>query len=396
MANKEKNYTAIISELVKKQSFLDKTLLHNLLSHDCEQIFNLTCEIDVDNFIDLYGRQSFDYRVKQSNFWLGGENYYDNINNKSLGCSHEIVPINDSNIDKILYNRITIYASTIECDYLELKNLGFFQEWFNENVFTQKFYTQNKEYICNLINQTIKTNYVSFDKIEWNIVSASANIDILKLCVDYLDWESIIHNSNLTKEFILEHIRKFDIFNLITYQVVTCHPTWVADVMESLPVKIDEQRLTQSIIQITNELGWTIDDVDLLCAIDYIDWDTIFRNCYFDYDFVVKYNKYWNKDNKIVKSILENHTINTNKKYILVDSDLVVKFVGNTYEETFNYLREEIKKIYYYIETAESPLTINNIMERYMRNKFHFLDNDIKEDIVEFKITEIEIPHQKL
>jgi hypothetical protein len=312
MENQEKNYQEIISKLVKKQSFLDKTHLHNLLSHDCEQIFNLTCEIDVDNFIHLYGRQSFDYRVKQSNFWLGGGNYYDNINNKSLCCSHEIIPINITNIDKILYERISIYASTIECDYLELKNKGFFQEWFNETKFSKEFYTQNKEYICKLINQTIKENYVSFDKIEWNVVSANANINILTLCVDYLNWKTIVQNRNLTKEFILEHIDKLDIMNLITCQVVHCNPTWVADVIATLPNKFDEQQFTYSIINTINGLGWTIEDANLLSVIDYIDWDIIFKECYFNYDFVVKYNKYWGKDNPIVKSILENYT-DTNK-----------------------------------------------------------------------------------
>lgn len=393
--NTTKNYTEIIDKLLLNNSLTNKIYLCNdeTLTSDSECVFDLNNTEHRKWFVNYYGIQSLIYHEKINQYWFGGEVYYDNIKCKNNNMVAEIKPLTIDDINVLLYNYL--YAEINHLGYERTITSYFFKEHCNIEYLKKEFFKSNKEMLLEEINQTIKENYVSFEEIKWNIVSANANINILTSCVDYLNWINVRQNRNLTKEFILEHIDKFDIIDLISYQVVNCHPTWVADVIATLPYKIDEQQLTYSIINTINGLGWTIEDADLLCVIDYIDWDIIFKECYFDYDFVVKYNKYWNKDNKIVKSILENHTINTNKKYILVSSDLVVNYVGNTYEETFNYLCKEINEIYsYYIQTADYPISTQDIMKRYMRNKFHFLDNDNKEDIVEFKINEIEIPHQ--
>lgn len=306
MANQEKNYSEIISKLVKKQSFLDKTLLHNLLSHDCEQIFNLTCEIDVDNFIHLYGRQSFDYCVKQSNFWLGGENYYDNIKNKSLCCSHEIIPINITNIDKILYERISIYASTIECDYLELKNKGFFQEWFNETKFSKEFYTQNKEYICNLINRELKQSFISYNTIDWGFVSQYAPINILELCLEKLYWGNVLFNPNVTTEFVLKYINYIGI-TYIVWRILSNNSHSNID-LDDIPRKylknINKQHFTLLIIKNSDEILNNESKLDNLEKIaEFIDWDKLLSSVKMSQEFILRFYKYWGKDNPIVKSI---------------------------------------------------------------------------------------------
>lgn len=306
MANKEKNYTKIISKLVKKQSFLDKTLLHNLLSHDCEQIFNLTCEIDIDNFIDLYGRQSFDYRVKQSNFWLGGANFYDNINNKSLCCSHEIVPINNINIDKILYNRISIYASTIECDYWELKKGGFFQEWFNEDVFTQKFYGQNEDYICNLINRELSQEYKNYKSIDWGFVSQNAPINVLELCLEKIYWGKALFNPNVTTEYILKYVNYIGI-TFIVWQILSNNSHSNID-FDDIPRKylkhINKEHFTLLIIKNSDEILNNESKLDNLEKIaEFIDWDKLISSVNMSQEFILRFSKYWGKDNPIVKSI---------------------------------------------------------------------------------------------
>ena len=308
MENQVKNYQEIISKLLKKQSFLDKTLLHNLLSHDCEQIFNFTCDIDVDNFIHLYGRQSFDYRVKQSNFWLGGENYYDNINNKSLCCSHEIVPINDNNIDKILYNRISIYASTIECDYLELKKGGFFQEWFYETKFSKEFYTQNKEYICKLINNELLQGYENYESIDWFFVSQNAPINVLELCLDKIWWFKVLFNPNITTDFIVKHINYIDITYMVSSLLYSnAHSNIDLDDIQFKHLKkINKQVITANIIRISENIlnnKNKLDILETLALAKVIDWDLLISSIKMTQEFILRFFKYWGKDNPIVKTI---------------------------------------------------------------------------------------------
>ena len=310
MENQVKNYQEIISKLLRKQSFLDKTLLHNLLSHDCEQIFNLTCEIDIDNFIHLYGKQSIEYRVKQSNFWLGGENYYDNIKYKTSYCFHEIVPISITNIDKILYERISIYASTIECEYFDLKNRGVFQEWFNETEFTKEFYGQNEEYIVKLINRDLSQGYKGFKSVDWFFVSKYGTINVLEICAKRIDWGIVPINPNVTTDFVLKHINDIDMTDVV-WGTISNDINSKID-LDDIPFKylkkVSKKYLTEIIIQHSATILNNKNKLDVLENIaEYVDWDLLISSINMTQEFILRFNKYWNNDNKIVKSIKQNH-----------------------------------------------------------------------------------------
>ena len=128
-----KDYQEIMSKLLKDNTIENKIKLFNELSHGYEQIFNLNNPSDKQDFINLYGKQSFNYRNKISPYWLGGDNFYDNENYKSSSRMVEILSITPGNIDKILFN---IIDSDIDKEDL---NNDFIEQYFHIDNFCELF-----------------------------------------------------------------------------------------------------------------------------------------------------------------------------------------------------------------------------------------------------------------
>lgn len=128
-----KDYQEIMSKLLKDNSIENKIKLFNELSHGYEQIFDLNNPSDKQDFINLYGKQSFDYHYKISPYWLGGNNFYDNKKYKSSSRMVEILSITPSNIDKILFNIIDS-----DIDKADLNN-DFIEQYFHIDNFCEIF-----------------------------------------------------------------------------------------------------------------------------------------------------------------------------------------------------------------------------------------------------------------
>jgi hypothetical protein len=147
-----KDYQEIMRKLLKDNSIENKIKLFNDISHDCEQIFNLNNSSDKQDFIHLYGKQSFDYHYKISPYWLGGDNFYDNENYKSASRMVKILSITESNIDKILFNIIDsdIDKEDLNNDFIEQYfHIDYFCEIFNIKVIDNPIETlkQIKEWV---------------------------------------------------------------------------------------------------------------------------------------------------------------------------------------------------------------------------------------------------------
>ena len=100
--------TKKFNDYVLATSLLDKVKLFNKLREwiHCddvyEYIFDLEDDGDKDLFIHLYGTQTYLRCEKESCFWLGGYNYYDNIKNRCGEACAEIIAITKDNIDECL------------------------------------------------------------------------------------------------------------------------------------------------------------------------------------------------------------------------------------------------------------------------------------------------------
>jgi hypothetical protein len=98
-----------ISLNLQLTSLFDKCKLYNKLreTFTCdtdgnEFIFDLRKKEDIDFFKILYGCQTFDRCVKISNFWLGGNNFYANEDDKNPCCCTKIRAVTEENVDHLL------------------------------------------------------------------------------------------------------------------------------------------------------------------------------------------------------------------------------------------------------------------------------------------------------
>lgn len=155
-----KDYQEIMRKLLKDNSIENKIELFNHLSHDCEQMFYLTNPSDKQDFINLYGKQSFDYHYKISPYWLGGDNFYDNENYKTGYRIHKILDITESNIDKILFN--TIDTNLVTYIGEEDLNNDFMEKYFHIDYFCEIFNIKvidNPRQILNEIKEWVERSH---------------------------------------------------------------------------------------------------------------------------------------------------------------------------------------------------------------------------------------------
>jgi hypothetical protein len=85
---------------------------------NCESIFDLQNEKDCKDFVHYYGAQTLS-RCKYSGhrYWMGGENFYDNVENKEMGCSAQIYAVTDEIATDIISK---IVISELEDSFMQL------------------------------------------------------------------------------------------------------------------------------------------------------------------------------------------------------------------------------------------------------------------------------------
>lgn len=101
-----------LKNFVKAKKLADKVNLLNLWIEDrgCdysdEYVFNLNSYSDKEDFISLYGQFAYERYLKQGQYCIGGNNYFDNILDKN-GCRcANVITINEFNIDTIVEHTI--------------------------------------------------------------------------------------------------------------------------------------------------------------------------------------------------------------------------------------------------------------------------------------------------
>lgn len=180
--------------------------------------------------------------------------------------------------------------------------------------FTLKIYTENRltpfyqRSLLEIFNEQRKTNYISFTDIDWKYETEFLSMNLLRLFIDYIDWNNVPYNENLTFEFILEHIDKLDITKLVYFNA-----HFINEVFEKIPKKyidnIDKNIITDYLLDdlcscsLNNMLHW----IEYLAKFNFIDWNKLTSKIEMSQEFITKFNKYWNNDNEIVKSIQQNH-----------------------------------------------------------------------------------------
>jgi len=126
----------------------DKVELYNelrlWLHCDCthEYIFNLDDSDDDNDFATLYGTQTYYRCRKTSKYWMGGVNFYDNIENKDCCSCSKIFAVDEDNINKLLddfdidttlkqYNSL---KEVLDCVGSTFKNLFDIETYYKDNI----------------------------------------------------------------------------------------------------------------------------------------------------------------------------------------------------------------------------------------------------------------------
>lgn len=100
--------TKNINDYVLCVNLKEKVRLYNELRTwlhcDCENeyIFDLDDNNDANDFIELYGIQTHYRCLKTSKYWMGGNAFYDNIENKDYCSCLKIFAVTEDNINKLL------------------------------------------------------------------------------------------------------------------------------------------------------------------------------------------------------------------------------------------------------------------------------------------------------
>lgn len=133
-----------------------RLFLHCDDSH--EFIYDFSYDYNEKNFVELYGRQSYERCSKLSDFWCGGLNFYDNIENKNICTYNKIFSVNEEKLNALILD----YESTLY-EYLMIHDLTNVCNIFN-GLFDIKSYYED-----NFISNKLVTNFgqtLYFTKIE--------------------------------------------------------------------------------------------------------------------------------------------------------------------------------------------------------------------------------------
>lgn len=162
--------------------------------------------------------------------------------------------------------------------------------------------------LLTIFNKERNTNYKSFSDIDWKYETEYLSMNLLRLFIDYIDWNNVPYNSNVTFEFILEHIDKLDITRLVyfnekmTYEDITKIPKKYID-------NIDKDIITDYLLDDIFSIGLNdmLEWIEHLAKFKSIDWNKLTSKIEMTQEFITKFNKYWDNEHIIVKSIKGTH-----------------------------------------------------------------------------------------
>jgi hypothetical protein len=180
--------------------------------------------------------------------------------------------------------------------------------------FTLKKKTENRltplyqSSLLEIFNKERNTKYKSFSDIDWKYETEFLSMNLLRLFIDYIDWNNVPYNENLTFEFILEHIDKLDMTRLVYFSEKFNHEEF-AKIPKKYIDNIDKELIMEYLLDdlssysLNDMLEW----IEYLAKFNCIDWNKLTSEIEMSQEFITKFNKYWNNDNEIVKSIQQNH-----------------------------------------------------------------------------------------
>lgn len=111
-----------------------------------EFIYDFSYDNHIKDFIELYGRQTYERCSKISNFWCGGLNFYDNIENKNICTSNKIFLVSEEKFNTlILYYENALYEYFVTNDITNVggifTHLFDIKGYYNDNFITNKLVT---------------------------------------------------------------------------------------------------------------------------------------------------------------------------------------------------------------------------------------------------------------
>jgi hypothetical protein len=180
--------------------------------------------------------------------------------------------------------------------------------------FTLKKKTENRltplyqSSLLEIFNKERNTKYKSFSDIDWKYETEFLSMNLLRLFIDYIDWNNVPYNENLTFEFILEHFDKLDMTRLVYFSEKFNHEEF-AKIPKKYIDNIDKELIMEYLLDdlssysLNDMLEW----IEYLAKFNCIDWNKLTSEIEMSQEFITKFNKYWNNDNEIVKSIQQNH-----------------------------------------------------------------------------------------
>lgn len=210
-------------------------------------------------------------------------------------------------------NYEVLFTNTIYDNNLRItKNVEeLYTKYINHNLKTKtEKYLEPYYYstLLTIFNKERKTNYKSFSDIDWKYETEYLSMNLLRLFIDYIDWNNVPYNENLTFEFILEYIDKLDMTRMVYFS-----EKFNQEEFEKIPKKyidnIDKELIMEYLLDdlssysLNDMLGW----IEYLAKFNCIDWKKLTSKIEMTQEFITKFNKYWDNEHIIVKSIKVNH-----------------------------------------------------------------------------------------
>lgn len=112
-----------------------------------EFIYDFSYEYNEKNFVELYGRQTYERCSKISDFWVGGLNFYDNIENKDICVYNKIFAISEEKLNALILDyESKLYEYLEKCDIEKIvcgifKGLFDIKGYYNDNFVSNKLVT---------------------------------------------------------------------------------------------------------------------------------------------------------------------------------------------------------------------------------------------------------------
>ncbi len=162
--------------------------------------------------------------------------------------------------------------------------------------------------LLNIFNTKTYKQYKSLKDIDWEYETEHLPMDLVILFKDYLDWNNLCYNPNLSFEFILEYIENFDMARLVYFSEGFTDEQ-IAKIPKSYIDNIDKDVIMGYLLDDINANGVNnmLDWIEYLAKFKCIDWNKLTSKIHITQEFITKFNKYWSNEHIIVKSIKVNH-----------------------------------------------------------------------------------------